>query len=462
MKRAWGALLALCLPHPAVAQSTANSESWQPPTLSSERYDEDWSSLADPDLRAAHWTGAFKYIPLGDDTHLITGAELRSRYEANLDPLTGGPGDNDYLWLRAMPYFDLQSGPVRAFVEPIAAYAIGVRGGPGPTDQTGLDILQAFADVDVHLNDTTTVIFRAGREQMALGAERLVGTRYGPNVPLAYDGGRVIVHASHWRATAFWVRPVQSRLGNFNDRSNPNVALWGVYGNDQMTDRIGLDLYYLGFHNDLAHYAKGAGTELRQTLGTRFYGASGVWSWNSEAIGQFGQFDGQPILAWSTSLEAVHAWAEAPLAPSLTVRANLISGDGGPTDRHLGDFNALFPKGKYFGELSPVGPRNLKNVHAIASAHPDPRLTTSLSLLAYWRMRTTDGVYDIPGNLIGVPARGSGTFIGRQAEMKAVWRATQELTLSASASIMQPGSSLRALGHNGNLGLIGLEASFRY
>jgi len=74
VKRVWGALLALCLPHPAVAQSTANSESWQPPTLSSERYDEDWSSLADPDLRAAHWTGAFKYIPLGDDTHLITGA----------------------------------------------------------------------------------------------------------------------------------------------------------------------------------------------------------------------------------------------------------------------------------------------------------------------------------------------------------------------------------------------------
>ena len=37
------------------------------------------------------------------------------------------------------------------------------------------------------------MILRGGREQMSLGTERLVGTRYGPNVPLAYDGGRVIV-----------------------------------------------------------------------------------------------------------------------------------------------------------------------------------------------------------------------------------------------------------------------------
>lgn len=461
MKWAWGLLTGMCLAHPVLAQTLATGDSWQPPTLTSERYDEDWSSLADPQARAAHWTGAFKYIPLGDDAHLITGAEVRARYEANTDPLSGGVADNDYLWLRAMPYADLHAGPVRAFVEPIAAYAIGVHGGPGPTDATGIDMLQAFADIDLHAG-STKVTLRAGRQQIALGTERLVGTRYGPNVPLAYDGARMIVHAGHWRGTAFWVRPVESRLGNFNDRTSPTRTLWGIYGTDRVTGQTGLDLYYLGFHNDLAHYVRGKGREDRHTLGTRYYGVSGGWSWNAEAIGQFGQFAGQPILAWSTSLEAVRSWSKAPLAPALTVRVNLISGDGGPSDRRLGDFNAMFPKGKYFGELSPVGPRNLKNVHAIASLHPDSSLTTSLSLLAYWRMRQTDGVYDVPGNLIGMPTAGSGAFIGKQAELKAAWRTTQEWTLSASASAMQPGGALRGLGHDGNIGLIALEASFRY
>ena len=45
-----------------------------------------------------------------------------------------------------------------------------------------------------------------------------------------------------------------------------------------------------------------------------------------------------------------------PLAPRAMMRLNVISGDRNAQDRTLGPFNALFPKGKYFGELSPVGP----------------------------------------------------------------------------------------------------------
>ncbi len=33
----------------------------------------------------------------------------------------------------------------------------------------------------------------AGRQMLSFGSERLIGTRYGPNVPLAFDGGRAIV-----------------------------------------------------------------------------------------------------------------------------------------------------------------------------------------------------------------------------------------------------------------------------
>jgi len=43
--------------------------------------------------------------------------------------------------------------------------------------------------------------------------------------------------------------------------------------------------------------------------------------------------------------------------------ATVPSGDNNPNDKDLQTFNPLFPKGKYFGELSLLGPYNLINLH---------------------------------------------------------------------------------------------------
>ncbi|MBG6119838.1 hypothetical protein IWY39_003703 [Sphingobium sp. JAI105] len=117
--------LLACVAMPAIAQS---GEPWQPPTLTNTRYEEDWGRLADPANRDGRWTEAFKYIPLGGDAWLSTGIELRARSESYRDNLWGGADapNNSYLWLRAMPYADLHVGKLRAFVQPIAAYAVGV------------------------------------------------------------------------------------------------------------------------------------------------------------------------------------------------------------------------------------------------------------------------------------------------------------------------------------------------
>ncbi len=50
--------------------------------------------------------------------------------------------------------------------------------------------------------------------------------------------------------------------------------------------------------------------------------------------------------------------------------ADVISGDSDPDDGELGTFNPLFPRGKYFGALSPVGPRNLIDVKPTLTVHP--------------------------------------------------------------------------------------------
>jgi hypothetical protein len=116
-------------------------------------------------------------------------------------------------------------GHFRAFTQPIIAYAVGVAPSASPIDQTRVDMLQAFGEADLG-----PVTVRAGRQMLSLGTERLVGTRYGPNVPLAFDGVRAIVRLGKAKVNLFAVKPVTPGPGSFDDKTSSTRALWGAYG----------------------------------------------------------------------------------------------------------------------------------------------------------------------------------------------------------------------------------------
>lgn len=444
-------LALLALPVPAAAQQR---EAWQAPTLSITRYEEDWSDLADAEKRGHHWTGPFKYIPLGDDAWLSTGIELRARVESYDDNLWGGATapDDAYLWLRALPYADLHAGKVRAFVQPMIAYAVGVAPSAGPVDQSRVDLLQGFAEAELG-----PVTLRAGRQMLSLGTERLVGTRYGPNVPLAFDGARADMRIGKATVSLLAVKPVQPGLHSFDDATSDARALWGAYATLPE-----LDLYYLGYRNRVARFGGDAGREVRHSLGLRSHGVRGDWHWNVEGVYQFGDYEGQRIAAWTLGTEIGRSFPALPMAPNATLRVNVVSGDRKADDDKLGTFNALFPKGKYFGELSPVGPTNIISLNPRVSANLGKDVFASVAAMAYWRYSTGDGVYDIPGNLIRAPSDSDARFIGKEAEATIAWQASAEWELSASFSAFAPGAFIRDTGPAKTITMLGLESNFRF
>lgn len=441
------ALLGAC---PASAQPAR--EAWQAPTLSITRYDEDWSDLADAEKRAHHWTGPFKYIPITDDVWLSTGTELRLRSESLNGNQWGAAPDQTYLWARALPYADLHAGKFRAFVQPMATFAAGVEPAASPIDQSRLDLLQAFAEADLG-----PVTLRGGRQMVSLGTERLVGTRYGPNTPLAFDGARADLRLGRARVSLLALHPVQPGARDFDDRTSPTKGLWGAYA-----VLPGWDVYYLAYRNRNARFGGITGEELRHSIGLRSHGTRGRLHWNVEGVAQFGHFAGQSIGAWTLGSEVGLSFPKAPGAPDLTLRANVISGDSHTGDGHLGTFNALFPKGKYFGELSPVGPANIVNLNPRLSARLSRKVSASLAAMAFWRYTRGDGVYDIPGNLIRSPGLGHSRFIGGGGEAALAWQATAELQLGTSFSVFAPGAFLRETGLTRTTTMIGLEANFRF
>ena len=446
-------LLAALLPMAAPAQEVQQTNL---------RYDEDWTILSDAPREG--WRRA-KYIPLTDDgaAYLTLGGEARARFEGFDDNLWGGPPapDDAYLWLRVMPHADLHAGPARVFLQGIAGYARGVGAGKGPADESGIDLLQGFADVRVLLGGSGRLTVRGGRELVALGSERLVGIRYGPNIPQAFDGVRAIVDHGPIRVDIFRLQPVAVGSGDFDDRTSKERQLDGVYATVAPASDLGIDAYWLGYENDAARFAGRVGRETRDTFGLRVFGKRGSLGWNWEAMLQRGDFGGGPIRAWSIATETGWRFAGAPLEPRLRLRANIASGDDDPADHRLGTFNALFPKGKYFGELSPIGPRNIVNVHPSVDFNLGRGVTVELAAARFWRESRGDGIYDLPGGLIR-PASGSAAHhIGDQVEISAGWQAGAWLSFAASLSAFRPGAFIRDTGPARTIHMVGAEAMLK-
>jgi Alginate export len=283
-----------------------------------------------------------------------------------------------------------------------------------------------------------------------------VGTRYGPNIPQPFDGFHIIADAGPVRLQLLRVEPVAIGPGNFDDRASETRSLTGAYATVQRTG-IGIDAYVLDYRNLDAQFEQGSGDEHRQTYGLRFFGDSGHWSWNWELMGQYGRFAGEPIRAWSLGTET--AYRIQPL--TFRLRANIISGDRDPSDRILQTFNPMFPKGKYFGELTPIGPSNIVNIHPGIDFDLGHNLTIGFAAIDYWRESRGDGIYGVAGNLLRAGNRSDALHIGNQQEVVLNWHPHALINVLASYSLFEPGEFIRQTGPAQTIHMIGFEVTYR-
>jgi hypothetical protein len=192
----------------------------------------------------------------------------------------------------------------------------------------------------------------------------------------------------------------------------------------------------------------------------------GELDWNYEGIFQFGSFESGrgtgSILAWSAGTETGYTF-DAPFRPRLALRANFVSGDSNPNDTDLQTFNPLFPKGKYFGELTPVGPYNLINVLGAFSFRLNSQTNLYIQGGPYWRYSSGDAVYGVGGNIVrGEAERGGATFIGTQFEVVAEWTPFREVAFLVSCSQFTPGTFISETGSAETIYFLAVEATVQF
>lgn len=437
------------------------------PPIDPWRHSEDYSYLDDPDRRTHTWGEAGKWIRLGDSAALTLGTELRVRYERYRNNEFGAAAlaDEGYGLYRFLPYADLHLGSqLRVFAQLGLTHADRDAASVGPPDDTGNDVLQAFADLSWPGAGGAWML-RAGRQVMAYGSERLISARYGPNVLRAFDGVMASWQGPGLRADAFVTRPVRNDPDDFSDGADRHRRLSGLYATWSEPGGLagaGLDAYLLSLSNGQARYDQGAGPETRNALGLRHFGQRGRWRWDLEGVFQYGSFAGAPARAWSLASDASYTFQDAPLRPRLGLKANIISGDRDPGDPALQTFNVFFPKGKYFGEAGLIGPSNLLNLHPSLTLDLGAGWTLGAAAIFYWRQSLQDGVYGVAGNLLR-PASGSRKrYIGTQADLVLGWEVSRHLSFEAAYSVFRPGSFIRETGPADTVHFFGLEALWRY
>ena len=445
-------LLALCtMRAPGLADGGAPTASVpERPTIKFNRWQENWSVLADPRLQTEPLDN-FKYIPLNRNdpkSYLSLGLTLRERFETNDAPSFGvGNVHNDsYLLQRFQFHFDVHPDKHwQAFVEFEDVRAFWKKT-ITPVDENYLDLRQGFVAYTGELGQGEIKV-RIGRQQMAFDLQRFVAVRDGPNVQQAYDAAWANWELAPWRFITFWSHPVQYRHKDlFDDLSARNLQYGGFRIERQKIGPGSLSVYYSQFMQDDVRFIDATGDERRNIIDARYAGEQSGFDWDLEAMGQFGTVGGKRVRAWAIGTLTGYTFSELSWAPRLGLQFDAASGDRRPGDGSLETFNPLFPNGYYFTLAGFTGYVNLFHLKPSLTVKPISNVKLLAALGFQWRQTTADAIYVQPN----IPVRGTagvgGRWSGAYGQMRGEWAIARNLTGAVEAVRYWVGDVIRRAG----------------
>ncbi|OYU92220.1 MAG: hypothetical protein CFE29_05305 [Bradyrhizobiaceae bacterium PARB1] len=433
------------------------------PKILSNRWQEDWSVLANPVLRTEPLDG-LKYIPLfvtDPKSYISLGANLRERFEIN-DASgfgIGGVRPDAYLLQRLQMHVDVhlnENWQVFTQFEDVRAFD---KATVTAVDQNQLDLRLAFVAYSGVLGDG---IFkaRAGRQDFAFDLQRFVSSRDGPNVRQSFDALWADYEIGPWRFIGFVSQPVQYRFGDvFDDISNRDFRFSTLRIERHVLGTNELSGYYSLYERSNARYLDAIGVEQRHIFDIRFAGQMNGLDWDLEAMGQTGHVAAKDIAAWALGGRIGYTSANIAWTPRIGLQADAASGDRHAGDGTIGTFNPLFPNGYYFTLAGYTGYANLIHVKPTLTVKPLDKLSITAGIGLQWRETTADAIYIQPNVAVAGTAGTGSRWSGVYTQLRADYVFNANLTGALEAVHYKIGDTLRAAGgHDSNY--LGLELKY--
>jgi Alginate export len=426
----------------------------QRPAILFNRWQENWSVLADPRIPREALDN-LKYIPLSTDpsTYLSFGADARERFESNSAASfgTGGNHSQNYLISRTELHADFHwASQLQIFTQLQSDFAPD-KTMLTPVDRDRLDLEQAFVVLTEPL-DGGTLKLRFGRQQFAFDLQRFVSVRDGPNVRQSYDAAWADYEKGPWRFIAFYSHPVETRdLRAFDDFSSGRLTYGGVRAERQLTESSSIAAYYSRLTQDNAHFPSASGNEQRHILDMHYTAAADNFDLDIEGMGQIGHIGGDDVRAWAFGSLAGYTFVDVGWSPRIGIQLDAASGDTNPNDHVLGTFNPLFPNGYYVTLAGYTGFVNFIHIKPSVTLHPTKSLKLMLAAAAQWRETTADAVYTQPDIPVRLTAGRPSQYTGSYGQVRVDWAVTPSTSFALEAVHFQIGDAIRrAGGHNSN------------
>jgi len=460
--------VAFALSHAPGAVAQASEAKPLPVTPSN---DTDWTWYCDP-AHKVEATDQLKCIRGKTDSmrQISVSGEVRMRSEY-FDHIRLGESSpsSGYLLQRYTLNTDVVLGnQARFFASIESGLEDGRVGGPRPSvDEDRLYFHEGFLQIRTR-RVRPLVDLRIGRHELNLGSGRLISSRDLPNVQQNFDGVRLLVSPASWQVNVLALKYSETNQGVFDDYPNHAFSVWGIYAthHDHPDDAPTLDIYYLGIDHKVANFQAGSGREQRETVGVRLADVRGHWDSDSEGAFQFGTFAYRPIRAWtvtSNSGYTIRSQRGQEIDYRVGLDAGIASGNHNPTQGAFGTFNALFPKGAYFGQANFIGPYNIQDVRpSLRVTIPRQRIVIWPNIEMLWRQSRQDGIYSIPAALVQAGNAADALYIGFQADLNVEWEQNRHFTWMVDGEHFFSGAFLRQTASGRSVNYFAPGISYRF
>jgi len=391
-------------------------------------YDVDWRYLDDPDYQREVWTENLKRIKFCDDWMFSTGGQAWSRY-MNIPNQQLGTGRNIQDLGRVRPYFDLwYQDEFRIYTQLISAGAINGSGTvpDGPNDVKTFDFEDLFIDLKLFEFDNRPFYARVGREEMALGSQRLISNIDFTNTMRFFQGVRGTYRGQNWDYDIWWLRPLVNnpyRLDSWDDKQD----FAGSFGTYHFNKTDMLDLYWLYLDNQNVSTKLNVldGPQQIQTPGFRYVGNNNGFLWDFENAMQFGTNAGRTVFAGMSTSGIGYNWHSCQWNPTLWLLYDFASGTHyapGPnstataTGNGYNTFNQMFAFGhNYLGTMDLFGRENINDVNLHLHLNPTDWISFWTQYHYLWLDSRTDALYGFSGTALRRDATGqSGRDVGSE------------------------------------------------
>lgn len=321
----------------------------------------------------------------------------------------------------------------------------------GPPRQDTWDLRQAYAELgDPGKNP---VVLRAGRQEISLGGERLVGVSQWQNVGRTFDAVQLLMHYRQLSLTAFSASVVVLHDGEVGSATAGN-NLHGLYGSIAgWIPNSTLEPYFMWRLQPNVRSELGPLGHLDMKVsGARWLGKIRALDYNTSIVIERGSVAADQVNAWGGHWLLGYSFPNLAGSPRLVAEYNYATGDSSAHDGRMNTFQLLYPTAHdRHGLADQVGWRNIRHLRGTVEWKPNPKWTVIPSYNAFWLADAHDALYNSQGNVVvaRVADGSAGRWIGQESDLAAAYSISPATQVGAGFAHIFPGTFLHraAPGH---------------